>query len=130
MNDITPIVYISGPIGNVDTKYIFRNMGRFFAAEAELLLHNTAPINPAADFIALMMAPNWFYDKADAFWDALWAKDETLVRSSHGLLQLPGWRKSRGAEMEYWWAMEAGIPVSNKVQEIASLAREYAVEVW
>jgi hypothetical protein len=106
-------------------RLVVRNMGRFFVAERDLLLRGFAPINPAADFIALMMAPEWFIGDETVYWETLMAKDEALVKSSNGLYLLPNWLSSKGAVSEYYWARQAGIYYSEDMDDVCEAARAH-----
>ena len=103
------LVYIAGPINASGVFDMYRNLRHFFEAERELLQLGFAPINPAADFTALMMMGDERVS-SDLWTKMLMTKDEPLVKRSDALFLLPGWRRSLGAQKEVFWAEEACVP--------------------
>ena len=105
------IVYIAGPISDPDFATALQNIARFFHMEALLIRHGFAPINPAADIIAAIVAGDFVYD------DFL-GKDEPLVKKSDVLMVLNGWSSSEGATQEVEWAHDAANPVFERLIDL------------
>lgn len=103
-----PLVYISGPINGSDVYEVYHNLAAFFEAEKELLKSGFAPINPAADFIALMMMGERM--GREDWRRMLMGKDEPLVKGADAIFMLPGWTHSPGAREEWEWAKDFGVP--------------------
>jgi len=110
------LIYISGPISADNIHDIYANLRRFFRWEALLLQKGYSPINPAADFFALMMMGET--KNAEEWYERLLGKDEPLVKRSDALLMLKGWRNSKGALREYDWAKDALVPVFFAVADL------------
>ena len=125
----SPVIYISGPISNPETRLVYRNLRRFFAAESALLLRGVAPINPASDVFSLMLWDDGVFEDEELFWSVFTAKDEALVRAAHGLYLLPEWTTSAGARLEVGWSVQSGVPYSTDMEDIIDLATNYMLSL-
>lgn len=105
------VVYIAGPISDPVFVVALQNLARFFHAEATLIRHGFAPINPASDLIAAIVAGDFAYE------DFL-GKDEPLVRRSDAIFMLPDWGCSHGATQELGWAFESDVPAFESVADL------------
>ncbi len=90
-------LYISGPItGTLNYKKIFQG------AKDALLAKGYDVVNPAE--LTEVIGGSFTYDE-------IMSIDLDLLNRCDALVQLPGWERSRGANIEYGYAMGAGKPI-------------------
>ena len=85
-------IYISGAISNTDDF-----MERFAKAEKELTENGYSAINPAKVNAQL---------PEDTSYEEYMKMSFCMLDMCDGICMLKGWRKSRGSNREYWYAME------------------------
>lgn len=101
--------YLSGPMSNLPDL----NFPAFHAAAAELRAAGFDIVNPAE-----------INTDPAAEWAACMRADITHLMTCHGIVILPGWETSNGANLERYIALRLGMPVI----PLAEFVREYCRE--
>ena len=89
-------IYISGPITS-DPRY----EEHFQLAAWHIMARGDEYVNPAK---LASVIPN-------AEWDTYMALDYQLLKRCGAIVQLPGWRESRGCQTELNWAKHLGLKI-------------------
>lgn len=95
------IVYISGPM----TGYVDFNRPAFFAAEEHLARQGWVVVNPArADLEGIEDVSDWTHAQ-------YLKRDLKMLLDCDAIYLLPGWRYSKGANIEHQTALACGIQI-------------------
>ena len=98
-------IYLSGPMTGIEPREYRR---RFHEAEAILRRHGYGCINPcrvwACRFHWIYRAMEWALGKRLAYAAVLCYDLLLLITRADGIAMLPGWRASRGAQIENYVA--------------------------
>ena len=86
-------IYISGPMSGLPD----HNYPAFHAAAQRLTDGGHEPVSPTQ----IGQRPDWT-------WEDYMQRAIELQRDCHGIYMLPGWRKSRGATVEWYVAQALG----------------------
>lgn len=113
-------IYLAGPMRG----YKDFNFPAFMKAAAELRAQGHEVFNPAENDIkknghdinksetgSIEEAEAKGFDRRDAIMDDL----TYIIREAEGIVMLPGWEKSKGANAEYWTAQFLGLKVMEYV---------------
>lgn len=97
MNEQSRRVYLAGPMSG----YAAHNFPLFNSVAHKLRVMGYEVFNPAENVGGDTSLPRSFYMRIDI--PALLNCDEVVL--------LPGWRRSRGANLETWLALDLGMPI-------------------
>lgn len=92
-------LYLAGPMSG----YSQHNFPLFNRIAAQLREQGFEVFNPAENFDGDVRKPRAFYMKMDI----------PALIESQAVVVLPGWRESRGANLEVWLALDMGMPLYN-----------------
>ena len=92
-------LYLAGPMSG----YSQHNFPLFNRVAAQLRKQGFEVFNPAENFDGDVRRPRAYYMQLDI----------PALIASQAVVVLPGWRKSRGANLEVWLALDMGIPLYN-----------------
>ena len=92
-------LYLAGPMSG----YAQHNFPLFNRIAAQLREQGFEVFNPAENFDGDVRKPRAFYMKMDI----------PALIESQAVVVLPGWRESRGANLEVWLALDMGMPLYN-----------------
>lgn len=119
------ILYLAGPM----TGYPEFNFPAFDEAAAELRAVGYEVINPAEVDRALGFDPRSEDEYTDENYHAAMRRDIPLVMKADGVALLPGWRASRGANLEHDVARAIGNQAMTVRAWVYAATRQRAVEV-
>lgn len=92
-------LYLAGPMSG----YAQHNFPLFNRVAAQLREQGFEVFNPAENFDGDVRRPRAYYMQLDI----------PALIGSQAVVVLPGWRESRGANLEVWLALDMGIPLYN-----------------
>ncbi|MFA5542752.1 MAG: DUF4406 domain-containing protein [Bacilli bacterium] len=122
-----PLIYLIGPLTPVGRhrlnpvfEYLY-NLRAFFEAEAVLTGQGIAVINPAADFLAVMIKPGSLTEQQ--------VRAASIIKLQHcdAVMVLPGWEKSYGSLAEIEEAKDLGLPIFQTINEVVEFAKGEAI---
>ncbi len=96
-NAVPQRLYLAGPMSG----YSQHNFPLFDRVTAQLREQGFEVFNPAENFDGDVRRPRAFYMQLDI----------PALIESQAIVVLPGWRESRGANLEVWLALDMGIPL-------------------
>lgn len=108
-------MYIAGPISGLDPIWV---ENRFKTAALELRILGIEPVNPTD-------MSGWGLS-----WEAYMRIAETILKTGEidGVLMLEGWERSKGARLEYAWAVIENIPIYHEEDGILEAPRKLKKE--
>ena len=103
-------LYISGPV----TGYEQGNKPAFDQAKETLKAAGHDPISPF-DGETSEQTNETLTDKYGSLYWKVLAKDIVMMAGAEGVVLLPGWERSKGARIEAYVALHAGLPIFDNI---------------
>jgi nucleoside 2-deoxyribosyltransferase len=110
MDHVPRRLYLAGPMSG----YPEHNFPLFHSVAAQLRRRGHDVFNPAENKDGGTLQPRAFYMRLDI----------PALLESDGVVLLPGWRTSRGANLEVWLAIDLGMPIYQCVAVEGTVALE------